>query len=188
MFSKVNIAFPEFDLSLLKGRPLETYGPADAKLTIYSILDIDYFKEMHSGIFKFKIRPNYAFYTEIVGGGNVPPHMDPVVTACLNYYIEPADCTTTFYELKNKDAPVLVSVDKVNNLRSANPLAATGYDLEHLEEICHFKAEVNQSYLLNTQKIHSVEKPNDGVRKFISYRWSSYSFDEIKESLSEHIT
>jgi len=57
------------------------------------------------------------------------------------------------------------------------------YRIDDVEEVAQFTAEKNDAYVLNVSKIHSVYSPNPGTRKFISYNWVNYSFEEIVANL-----
>lgn len=182
MFSKVDLRLPCVDISRLKGRELEKYGPDNAKLSLYEIKDMAYFRSLHSGAVKFGKMPECVFYTEITGTGLVNPHTDPVVRVALNYYIEPAECTTKFYRLTRDVSPIL-SVQEIESDNSRKNLSAKAYRLEDLDETGHFVAQPGEAFLMSTETIHSVLKPNNITRQFITYRWWSYSFDEIVDSI-----
>jgi len=41
--------------------------------------------------------------------------------------------------------------------------------------------------LLNVSKIHSVDSPHPGIRKFISWQWVNVPFEEVRDALVNNL-
>jgi hypothetical protein len=124
----------------------------------------------------FGIPPTMIQYCEFTGGGLVTPHIDRDTTVALNLYLETADCRTIFYKVKETSGAN-------PELHSNKSQLATVSNLNNLEEIGSFIAKNNETYLLNTDMLHGIEKPDTRPRTMITFRWMRYSYDEILESL-----
>jgi hypothetical protein len=181
LFYKIDLLLNPLDIDCIKGSMNQQYGPSNAKFVGYKIADFDYFVKLHPPGFKFKIKPSTVLYVEITGEGLVSPHIDPHVQCALNYYIEPANCVTAFYKLKSEYEELYSPQELSANTDKS--LIAKGYRLSDVECIGEFKANPNEAYLMSTSEIHSVAKPDNSIRKFISYRWKDNSYDEVLQSL-----
>lgn len=118
----------------------------------------------------FSIRPVVTLGV-FTGSGLITPHVDGKNdSVSLNFYLEPNEDETVFYEKKDKD------VKPYPNTNS--------YDVKQLYEIGRFKANKFDTYLLDVQKIHGIQKSDNKDRIFISYRWKFFSFDRIFKSLN----
>ena len=61
------------------------------------------------------------------------------------------------------------------------------FPLTDVDLVDEFVAEQNDMYLLDVSKIHSVDSPNRGIRKFISFQWVGIPFEKIRDSLAENL-
>ena len=182
-FCKLNYTLKDIDVSRLKGDLAEKYGPKSTKLSHYRIKDFEYFITLHKNKIKFNIMPAVAWYTEIIGTEEIPPHIDPIDTVALNYYIETAECTTSFY------TPLLTAEYKTTEqefdggTQTDEYTVRAVYDLSNLKFEGAFTAQPHEAYLLRPDILHSVTNPNSNRRSFISYRWRTGDFDQILNSI-----
>ena len=183
MFSKINFKLEDINLDRLKGESFEQYRSYSSTLTSYKILDLDYFISLHKNKIKLQIIPSGVFLIEISGEGDVWPHIDPITTVTLNYYIFPENATTIFYKEKSKNSSYFASNQEIKNSTQTENVGAVAYEFDQVEEYCSFTAQPDEAYLISTSTIHSVKRSNHSTRKFIAYKWSEYSFDEIKDSI-----
>lgn len=181
MFHKINLLLNQIDVAHLKGELREQYGPSNAKFVAYNISNFSYFINLHPAGFKFKIKPDFVYYVEITGEGVVLPHIDPNIKCALNYYIESSSCTTAFHTLKSNYTELYAQQELNVNV---NPtLRAIAYRMSDVDTIGEFTANNNEAYLISTASIHSVTKPDNRIRKFISYRWKTNSYNDVLQSL-----
>lgn len=181
MFRKINLNLGEIDISRIKGTPTEKYGPATIKLTHHTIRDMSYFIGLHAGKIKFAIMPDVVWYTEIEGTGMVPPHIDPMDTAALNYYIQTGSCTTTFYEpLASAE---YATTQQEFNVDDVDRTVKAVMDVSKLLVKGSFTAENNDAYLMRPDLLHSVSEPL-ATRKFLSYRWTGAAYDQVLNGIT----
>lgn len=181
MYQKINLHFDSLDASRLKGELLQRYGNTQTKLSNFSLSDWEYFLSLHNGKIKFAIRPHYAYYAEVQGDHYLYPHIDPETTVALNYYINTANSTTTFYKEK-VDIEYLKGPEELDE-KNSHLIVKAYNDFSKLEEIGSFTAESGEAYLMRVDVLHSVSQPQ-GVRSMLSWRWHTHSFEEILESIT----
>jgi hypothetical protein len=108
----------------------------------------------------------------------VPPHTDSNILSTINFYIETEECTTTFFEFKNK-----------NPVRHQLENQTTGYlfNESDLIESQKFVAKPNEIWLLDVSKPHSVvsSKSNFKERKAICLQSRVHNFNRVIEMLKE---
>lgn len=134
-----------------------------------AIINIAKFWNSHlKNIFTIKPVVSYAIFS---GEGLVSPHTDGGNdSVALNFYIKVNNDATVFYEKKNSNVA---------------PYPGTrGYDVANLNEIARFYAKPFDTYLVDVQVIHGIEKSTPDDRIFISYRWKNHSFEKIYNSLN----
>jgi hypothetical protein len=124
------------------------------------------------------IKPKQVQLAEIVGAGHLLPHIDHNISACANYYVETNGSTTYFYNKKPEATGFIYPGRDV-----ANIFALTDVDL-----VDEFVAQPNDMYLLDVSKIHSVDSPNVGIRRFISFQWVGVPFDQIRDTLVDNLS
>jgi hypothetical protein len=175
MFKKINFKLDNLDFERLKGSVVTSYGRAPRPvLTYYRLKDPEYLKSlMPAGMFA-GIPPLQVQLAEIVGSGHLLPHIDHNISACANYYVETNGSTTHFYK-KKEDGQGFAYPGRA---------AANIFTLDQVDCVDQFVAEQNDMYLLNVSKIHSVDSPNPGIRKFISWQWVDVPFERIRDSLT----
>lgn len=180
MFAKLNVQLPVIDTDKIKGQLFENHHN---QFVMYDLKDFEYIKELIDSRLYFDIAPEKIAYFEICTDG-APPHTDGYVGCSLNYVIDAADCVTTFWKLKNKDAVVKES-RKLDKDGSILETETTGYRYEDLELVSFFKAQSGEAWLLDVREIHSVIKPDiHKDRKILTFRWDpKYSFEEILNSI-----
>ena len=179
MFRKINLNLGPIDMTRIKGEPTEKYGPADIKLTHHKILDMSYFIGLHAGKVKFPIMPDVVWYTEIEGTGMVPPHIDPMDTVALNYYIQTGECTTTFYE--PLDSAEYATTQQEFDVHDHARTVKAVMNLSDLQAIGKFTAGTGDAYFMRPNVLHSVSAPTE-TRKFLSYRWTGAAYEQVLAS------
>ena len=108
---------------------------------------------------------------------NIPPHTDTVITCAINFYLNPGNYTTFFWDIKNKN------IDKTFQLK--NQTNGKMFERENLILIDSFKAEKGEAYLLDVTKPHSVESEVASDRFALCVQTNKFTFDEVKEMLYE---
>jgi len=182
-FCKLNYSLGDIDVSRLKGDLAEKYGPKNTKLSHYRINDFEYFINLHRNKIKFNILPMVAWYTEIFGTEEIPPHIDPIDTVALNYYIETAGCTTSFYTPLPTAKYKTTGQEFDGGIQTDEYTVRAVYDLNNLKFEGAFTAQPHEAYLLRPDILHSVSNPNSNCRSFISYRWRIGDFNQILNSI-----
>ena len=173
-YKKLDFNFLKVDYERVKGRPYEGYGETFRQ---FYIKDSLYLYSLLRNNIQFKIKPSHISYVEISGYG-AEPHKDQCLTT-INYYIDTADCVTTFYrpntKLTETIIPGMTGSDRV----------IEAYDLDELVPIDEFKAVNGDAYLLNSRVIHSVLRTtNDtNARKLLKWMWDRDDFETVLDSI-----
>lgn len=180
MYTKLNLHLPELDISRLKGTKLQSYGNPETKTTNYLIKDLEYFYSLHPGRLRFGIRPDYAYYITVAGTDMLWPHIDPDTSCALNYYINPADATTSFYQEKPQLQYFTQQDYDVPDLKHL--VVKGSNDLDNFDLIGSFRPEAYSCYLMRVDIWHSVSRPN-GLRTMLSWRWNTASYSDVLDSI-----
>jgi hypothetical protein len=179
-FKKLDVNFPDIDMSRIVGGPLLEGFP---DFRTWKIRDLDYFNNLLSSILKFKIPPGSVTYNEITGGGTSPHSEHFLIQTVLNFYIEPGECETFFWKLKDLNVE-LEFLPRLNANGNWNKSVVRTYSRDSLECEASFIANPNDAYILGVDKIHSVSKPiPDSIRKFIRIGWMGHNVEEIFNSI-----
>lgn len=112
------------------------------------------------------------FYAEFRAPGSIVPHRDHGVISGLNYYFQPSDGITTWYNLKHPTEPYKYGNEQTSNL----------YKDEDVELVDQFVAQQNECYLLNIDKIHNITVPNMVDRLFVCWLWPTTRFEDVRAS------
>ena len=179
-FKKLDVTFPEIDMSRIVGGSLVEGFP---DFRTWNIRDLNYLNNLLSSILKFKITPATITYNEIAGGGTSPHSEHVLIQTVLNFYIEPGKCSTLFWKLKNPsiESELLPRLDDTGNWSES---VVKVYTTDSLVCEASFIANPNEAYILGVDKIHSVSKPiTTDVRKFIRLGWVGYNVEEIFNSI-----
>ena len=83
----------------------------------------------------------------VINVDNAVPHTDDKISAVINYYIEPGNATTYFWERNEKTISHKLACQE----------KASIYDEKTLTQKASFHASKNDIYVLNVTKIHSVK-------------------------------
>ena len=179
MYKKINFKFKEDpDFDRLKGRPVAQYGRAPRPvLTYYTLNDPEYFKSLLPENMFYGIEPQQVQLAEIVGAGHLLPHIDHNISACANFYLDTNGSTTYFYTKKESSNGWVYPGRKLANI----------FNLDQVDKVDEFTAEPKDLYLLNVSKIHSVDSPNPGIRRFISWQWFKTPFEQIQDTLLDNL-
>lgn len=173
-FHKFDIELYNYPYEKLKGNLYQEFVSPDNGTGIhyYTIKNMSQFFAVHVKEF-CKIMPEGAFITEVTGQGLLDPHRDHGIKVAVNFYFEPNGSITRFHIPKESAKTIRYPGEKESNL----------YRIEDVEEVTQFTAEKNEAYVLNVSQIHSVLSPNPGTRKFITYNWSNYTYEEVLANL-----
>ena len=147
----------EVDLSRIKGEFLETY---DGSFKTYSIKDPQYLKELEDKHIHFGIPADLNVYTEVEAEGTWP-HSDNCATA-LNYYVKADEARLWWFEETTASSETILS--------SSKDSTSYKFALENLKPLGFVEPKDNEGWLLNTKKIHMVEKLNPDAPRFM-IRW-----------------
>lgn len=164
------------DWSRIKGNLVDGYP----NFNIYSIKDTEYLNEFFKPLFSYTIAPCMINCIEITD--NVDPHIDNYpFTSVVNFVVESADATTTFYKKRNSSDYVFENEVIVGN-KTNEPIKRYSID-ERLEVLGSVKTQNGDFIQYDVSKIHGIKIDNTTSRKFITWRWVHISY----ENLSKHI-
>lgn len=117
------------------------------------------------------------------------PHQDNDLITTINFYIDPGNYRTIFYESKDG---VKISRPEMQVTGTNVPLeqqigyVKAVYQPEDVKELDSFIARPNEAYLLDVTKIHNVEPIGETtVRKAIALRTKKYTYNEVYHMLNE---
>jgi len=96
-----------------------------------------------------KSHKKFKVYLMVINVDNAVPHTDDKISAVINYYIEPGNATTYFWERSEKTISHKLACQE----------KASIYDEKTLTQKASFHASKNDIYVLNVTKIHSVKLP-----------------------------
>lgn len=178
MFQKIKFKLNDIDFDRLKGSVAASYGrPPRPKLTYWHLGDREYFESILPSEMFFGIPPYQVQIAEIVGSGHLLPHIDHNISACANYYLDTNGSTTYFYKKRERAHGFVYPGRTVANI----------FPLDQVEKVAEFTAEQKDLYLLDVSQIHSVDSPNPGIRRFISWQWVGVPFETVKSNLIENL-
>jgi hypothetical protein len=178
MFKKINFKLKEDpDFERLKGSVVTSYGRSPRPiLTYYRIKDMAYLNSlMPAGVPWKNCPPLQAQLAEIIdeAGGHLLPHIDHNISACANLYLSTQNSKTHFYNLKTNGMGFVYPGREVANI----------FTLDQVEKVTEFTANDGDMYLLNVSRIHSVETPRPGIRRFITWQWIGVPYDQVENSI-----
>jgi hypothetical protein len=178
-FQKINFTLPPVDMDRIRTDIL-TEGYAET-FRSYEIADKDYFYELYSKKIKFNIPPDIVNYTCISDHGT-SPHVD-IVKTVINYYIDPANCVTVFWELRDVNyRPSSTPQMQVDG--SWQESRVLSYHRDQLRLASYLRALPNEAYVLSTKDIHSVVKPQFNTKRdFFRWMWFDLTIDEVLENI-----
>jgi hypothetical protein len=180
MFQKIKFKLTNVDFERLKGSVVTSFGrPPRPTLTYYRLNDYEYFQSLlPEKMFYGTVAPFQVQLAEITGSGHLLPHIDHNISACANYYLDTNGSTTHFYNKKPNAQGFVYPGRTVANI----------YSLDQVTQVGEFTAEPDELYLLDVSQIHSVNSPNNGIRRFITWQWVDTPFESIKNTLLENLT
>ena len=178
MFKKINFSISQsIDFSRLKGDYVTGYGKSpNPTITYYTIKDIEYLNSLLPDKMPWDSTPPFSVkYVELIDeeSGHLQPHVDHDISLCANYYITTNKSITHFYEKKDAAKGFAYGSRKSSNI----------FYFHEVDKVGDFCANNHELYLLDVSKIHSVESPNCGLRRFLSWQWKSTTFDEVVNSI-----
>lgn len=104
---------------------------------------------------------------------HIPPHIDNQTITTVNFYIDTAGATTTFYEDINTDGEKL-----------ANHTTGALFDKSNLTETSSFVAEPGDVYVLDIRKIHSVDFADENVKRVaLVVQSTEFTIDDFPDSI-----
>ncbi|CAB4133558.1 hypothetical protein UFOVP257_280 [uncultured Caudovirales phage] len=178
-YQKIDLDLSDIDMSRIIGGALQE-GYVDT-FRSYNLLDDDYFTYCWMRRINFKIPPQKVNYTEITGTG-APPHTDPTI-AVLNYYVNSANCVTMFWEPKGTSLNKQI-IEEIYSDGNLNTSQSALYGKEELVIADKFLAESHSAYVIRTDIVHSVAKPElNTTRQLFRFLWMNMSMEEMIENL-----
>jgi hypothetical protein len=162
--------------------PLElgTLGPKFGvyKETGYQMFDGDV--EVQRQLLKEIIPEKYLEYFDcrfaVINSKVIVPHIDERLLA-INFYIQTADATTSFYKIKDLTAPI----------KYIKGTKTSWYHEEELEFIDSFHANPGDIWMLDTSQIHGVVCSSPVDRIAYTMDTLTITFKELKEILSDQL-
>jgi hypothetical protein len=173
MFQKLDITLPSIDIKKLQGNKLGGYvGDTIPDFREHVIRDVQYLSNLFEDVIKLTIPPTGANVTVINKDGAIIPHTDVCATA-LNFYLEVNGSEiTTFYDNPSKHK---IPQEEVPGLYF--------YDIDQLQEIGNFTANLYDCYLLDTHVPHAVSNQSNGSRVLLRFVWLDHDFNTILKSI-----
>jgi len=154
------------------GKLITSFAGTGTLLEYFVIENLDDVLSLHTRSF-CKIKPNYIIYSQITGSGLLGAHIDHGPLVNLNVYLSAEKDRTCFYEKNSNVSGTAYPGRDQSNI----------FDASKLNQIGHFIAKSNESYLLNVSEIHSVYKISTSKRSFITYSWHEHSYQEVLDNL-----
>lgn len=181
VFKKINFNInTPMDCDRLKGDYVTSYGKSpNPVITYYTIKDVEYLNSLLPGVLPWDSIPPFSVkYVELIDeqSGHLQPHVDHDISLCANYYITTTKSITHFYEKKDEAKGFAYGSRKSSNI----------FYFHEVDKVGDFCANDNEMYLLDVSKIHSVESPNPGLRRFLSWQWKSTTFEEVVNGLDNN--
>jgi hypothetical protein len=163
-FKQIDIDFTDIDFTdLSTGQVI--HNPRKLDFNYYSIKD-EYIQVL-TNLLPEEYRTKLQKIVYIIAGGPATyyPHRDNVGVNAINHYIITGDSETSFYE-PIVQSPRYVTIDNVEY---------TGwYDYEDLSKIVSFNAQVDETFILNINKIHDLKVFEGSPKRHIL----QYIFDQ----------
>ena len=185
MFAKLNKTFPTPLYAtlnqLLSWAGLDGKGVQHKKIwspdseQLYSVIPKEYW-------------PDFEL-TVMTINSQLLPHVDNDLITAVNFYIEPGNYRTVFYQPK-KDAEYFQPKVEISGtevpLEEQIGYVDAVYQLDEVEKIGSFIANPGEAYLLDVRKIHNVEPIGETtIRKALALRTKKYVYDEVLAMLKQ---
>jgi hypothetical protein len=108
--------------------------------------------------------------------GEVTPHTDSEIKCTINFYLEPGNYMTKFFDVK-EDA-------KISQIE--NQTTGFLFDKKGLRHSGTFIANAGDGWLLDVTKVHSVEPYKEVTRRTaICLATDKYDYDQVAQMLFE---
>ena len=136
--------------------------------------------EVQRQLLKETIPEKYLEYFDcrlaVINKQIIVPHIDERLLA-INFYIQTADATTSFYKIKDPSAPI----------KYIKETKTSWYREEELEFIDSFHANPGDIWMLDTTHIHGVVCSSPVDRIAYTMDTLTITFTELKEILSDQL-
>jgi len=113
--------------------------------------------------------------------GSIGPHTDSEILSTINIYVNPDDCTTSFYNIDADSNPTTIQIKNQTNGRVFNVSQLSLHD--------SFIAKTDEAWLLDVTNPHSVTSnkvdASNVNRIAIVLQTKYYSFEQVQEMLKE---
>jgi hypothetical protein len=117
------------------------------------------------------------YFSFIKINAEIPPHTDSADRAVINFYINPGECRTQFYNF-NTATPETTQVK--------NQTDGFLFDHKDLIKTDSFVATPNEAWLLNTTQPHHVIPPENFTERTAAQLGTTlHSFDAVVDMLKE---
>lgn len=162
-FKKINLDLSDLDLFNLNSN-IELHRPNNLNFVYKKIIDQYVYREIKNRIpNEYQIFLLDIFYCVVESPFFVFPHVDKRSATVINYYHQPGNSITKFYE------PIVSNPRKYS---IKNNLIENSFDLEDIRIVDSFSANEHDCYILNVSKIHSVDLTGEIDRHFINISFS----------------
>ena len=158
-FEKIDLDLSDLDLCSLNSN-IELHRPNNLNFVYKKIIDQNLYQEIKSRIpNKYQNFLLDIFYCVVESPFFVFPHIDKRSTTVINYYHQPGNSITKFYE------PIVSNPRKYS---IKNNSIEYSFDLKDIQVVDSFSANAHDCYILNVSKIHSVDLTGEIDRHFIN--------------------
>ncbi len=170
-YSLIDITLQEFNWCSTRGDLVQEYDTTFTNLSYYKLTDAS----IISKIFPSRIldigEPDFKF-VELTGLGVVYPHVDYGAKAVLNYYFQPSNSVTRFYN--KKDISITDDTSRTHLFKYSDIIFVDS-----------FIAKQHECYLLNVEQIHEVIHTSDSPRQFIQIQWANLDYSYVLNKLND---
>lgn len=128
------------------------------------------------------VRKHFQIALMVINHSYIPPHIDNDLKMVMNLYMKTANATTYFWRPK-KDVVTTLKLEMQSDGRL--------FKEEELECVGSFKAEMNDLWMLDVSKIHSVrcesDESQEALRVAFCFQSTTLSYQDIMNKLDRVI-
>lgn len=174
----LNLPYPK-SINDIKGKLLHHYG----FIRYFEISDLNYIESFKDF---FKISPSRILLVECYSWLN--PHRDNGQQSCLNFYLNSENFETKFWSPKENAVKMnSIKYDGFGGAHTEVESSGGKYNRNDLIFVDSFQANDGDSYFLNVEEIHSIERSKENssskkIRTMIQLQWH-LSMNEMMEKL-----
>jgi hypothetical protein len=142
-------------------------------ITYYNLQNT-YKEILLDALIKKKFHSKFNVFLMVINVDDAIPHTDDGITSVINYYIKTGNATTHFWERDEKTVSTKLACQQ----------KAAVYDEKTLIHKDSFQCNVNDIYVLNVNKIHSVKTPAENpLRVAFCFQTKEIQYSKIHKTL-----